>query len=116
MSDIPVRPILAYLGADLTTERNGKIRCPFHGEDRRPSASVKEFYFKCFACDAHGDAVRLLHEQGGLDYAEAYSRAEGLTGVGGSPRGEEPAPRGSVSFRERAHRRNMPHQPPRSSR
>jgi DNA primase len=116
VSEIPVRPILEFLGADLGSERNGKIRCPFHGDDRHPSASVKEFYYKCFACDAHGDAVRLLVEQGGLEWSEAFSRAEEITGVGGGPRREEPASRGSVSFRERPHRRNMPFIAPRSSR
>jgi len=116
VSETPVRPILEHLGADLGSERNGKMRCPFHGEDRNPSAIVKDNYFKCFACNAHGDAVRLLMEQGGMEWHEAYVRAEELTGVRGEPRGKEPAPRGSVSFRERVHRRNMPFCPPRSSR
>jgi len=116
MSEIPVRPILEFLGADLTSERNGKIRCPFHGDDRHPSASVKDFYYKCFACDAHGDAARLLHDQGGLEWIEAIARAKEIAGVGGGPRRAEPKPRGSVSIGERTHRRNMPYIPPRSSR
>ena len=37
--------------------RKGRIACPFHqGQDR--NLSFHEGYFKCFVCDAKGDAVK----------------------------------------------------------
>ncbi|MDQ5984286.1 MAG: DNA primase [Eubacteriales bacterium SKADARSKE-1] len=39
----------------IIINRNGKAICPFHN-DSTPSMSFKNNYFKCFSCDAHGDA------------------------------------------------------------
>ena len=81
MSDIPVAPTLESLGFDPIPNRSGvKVKCFFHQEDR-PSAVVYTYYFKCFACGIQGDATRLLHDQGGLDWDEAKSRAAQLAGT-----------------------------------
>lgn len=117
VSGFPVRPILVALGADLSTERNGKLRCPFHGPDNNPSASIKGEYFKCFACDAHGDAVRLVMDQEGVEWSAAYRRVEEITGRSTDRVRETPPARGGVSFRgEGTNRRNMPVRRPGGSR
>lgn len=46
--------------------------CPFH-EERSPSFSVndKEGYYKCFGCDAKGDAIKFVMEHESLEFADA---------------------------------------------
>lgn len=47
--------------------------CPFHGDRRIGSFVVNERgnYYKCFSCDAKGDAVTALRELDGLSYPDA---------------------------------------------
>lgn len=53
--------------------REGFVRCPFHGE-KTPSMSIKFFpdknkhKFKCFGCDAGGDAIDFISKLKNLDY------------------------------------------------
>ncbi|MDU7365399.1 CHC2 zinc finger domain-containing protein [Clostridium sp.] len=56
--------------------REGFIKCPFHGE-KTPSMSIKFFpdknkhKFKCFGCDAGGDAIDFISKLKDLDYKKA---------------------------------------------
>jgi len=56
--------------------REGYIRCPFHGE-KTPSMSIKffpdknKYKFKCFGCDAGGDAIDFIMKYKGIDYKVA---------------------------------------------
>lgn len=56
--------------------REGFIRCPFHGE-KTPSMSIKffpdknKYKFKCFGCDAGGDAIDFISKYKGMDYKKA---------------------------------------------
>jgi DNA primase len=70
--------VLEEFGA-VVNANTVKICCPFH-DDSDPSAVCYEYYFKCFACGVQGDAVRLLHDQGGLDWRESYAKAAELAG------------------------------------
>ncbi|WP_195428333.1 CHC2 zinc finger domain-containing protein [Clostridium sp. D46t1_190503_E9] len=53
--------------------REGFIKCPFHGE-KTPSMSIKffpdknKYKFKCFGCDAGGDAIDFISKLKDLDY------------------------------------------------
>lgn len=56
--------------------REGFIKCPFHGE-KTPSMSIKffpdknKYKFKCFGCDAGGDAIDFISKLKNLDYKKA---------------------------------------------
>ena len=54
--EIPIEEVARWLGIEV---QNGKARCPFHN-DQTPSMSFKEGRFKCFGCDASGDAIDLV--------------------------------------------------------
>jgi DNA primase len=88
----PIAVIFRALGGECGDHRTGKqkVRCPFHGEDRTPSAQIDfaNNRFRCFACDASGDALDLLVTQEGLSLSAAIDRAEALAG------GEAPPVRG----------------------
>lgn len=87
--EIPHPPIAAVL-RELTGVENvptgfGWVRmhCPFH-EDRTPSASVNHDEeaggFRCHSCGRHGDPLKLLQQELGLDFKEACDRARALGG------------------------------------
>jgi hypothetical protein len=42
------------------------VRCPFH-DDRRPSATCTNTYFRCFACDVGGDIFDVVMHAEGVD-------------------------------------------------
>ncbi len=48
-----------------------KIRCPFHGDDKHPSASVSRGFFKCFTCGKRLDAIGWLMEVDGKSFHDA---------------------------------------------
>ena len=50
--------------------RGGKAKCPFHN-DQTPSLSFKDGRFKCFGCDASGDAIDLVVKMRHVGSAEA---------------------------------------------
>lgn len=95
----PISVIFRALGGECGDHRSGKqkVRCPFHGSDRRPSAQIDfdNNRFRCFACDASGDALDLLVTQEGLTLSAAIDRAEALVGDAPAPvraqRDEPPA-------------------------
>jgi CHC2 zinc finger len=74
---VPIRGILEHFGFDLT---NSKVRCVFH-DDAHASGLWSETYYTCLACGVRGDAVGLLHDQEGLEWKDAFSRAEELAGA-----------------------------------
>lgn len=86
----PIADVLRELGATDVPDGSGwvKMRCPFHGADRRPSASVNHdpdvggFY--CHTCGRSGDGLKLLQTEGGLSFAEACKRARELSPEGGN--------------------------------
>ena len=54
--EIPIEEVARWLGIEVL---RGKAKCPFH-DDQTPSMSFKEGRFKCFGCDASGDAIDLV--------------------------------------------------------
>ena len=71
--------IIENYGGDVGSERIGwyKIRCPFH-DDTHASATVNLEYqaFNCFGCGTKGDTYKIIMEQEGVEYREAYIIAE----------------------------------------
>ena len=51
-----IEEVAKWLGIEV---HGGKARCPFHN-DQTPSLSFKDGRFKCFGCDASGDAIDLV--------------------------------------------------------
>jgi DNA primase len=107
--EFPMYPVLEHYGFEVVEGHYGKIRCVFHG-DRVASATWSEFYFKCFGCNAHGDAVRLIMERENLDWTDAYNRARELTGE--SSRDQKP----TSTPQRRSRQTRRPFVPPRSGR
>lgn len=54
----------------------GKCLCPFHG-DHNPSLSFKNNRFRCWACNASGDAIDLVKNIMHLSYTQALQWIEG---------------------------------------
>src|SRR5687768_2509768 len=84
MLRIPIKPILEALAQEpgYIPDAGDKwmpCRCPFHGE-RRASASVSEFGFNCHACGIKGDAISLIQQMEGCEYASALERAAQILG------------------------------------
>jgi len=56
--------------------REGFVKCPFHNE-KTPSMSVRffpdknKYKFKCFGCDASGDAIDFISKYKDMDYRQA---------------------------------------------
>lgn len=86
----PVWVALEYLGVPNVPHVRGsgyqKMLCPFH-PDTKPSAHVSAVGFHCFACDASGDAIKLIRREG-IDYKTAIAILEERTG--GEDRGSAP--------------------------
>jgi len=77
-----IRPILEHYGASIRSGRGWvKCKCPFH-DDRSPSAAVSEELnsFICFACDIKGDTYKIIMQKEGVEYGEAVTFAERITG------------------------------------
>lgn len=67
------------LGALLGLDEKKKIACPFHGEDRHPSASISKGFFKCFTCGKGPlDGIDWLMEVEGYTFPAAIKRLEGI--------------------------------------
>ena len=83
MLNIPIYPILKSLFPDAwirePDDRWTPTKCPFH-EDATASASICLTGFHCHACGVSGDAIAILKEVEGLDYAGAVERAAGILG------------------------------------
>ena len=74
MTDFPlirrsvrIEEVAKWLGIEV---HGGKARCPFHN-DQTPSLSFKDGRFKCFGCDASGDAIDLVAKLRHISTVEA---------------------------------------------
>src|SRR3954453_1393258 len=77
--------------------REWKACCPFHNE-KTPSFTVNDDkgFYHCFGCGAHGDAIRFLTDQRGMQFMDAVKELAAKAGI------EVPAP--DPQARERAER------------
>lgn len=78
-----VVPIVEVIGTRVALKKDGrefKALCPFHAE-RTPSFTVvpskgRGFYF-CHGCGAHGDAIKFVMVNDGVEFVEACRRITG---------------------------------------
>ncbi|AYY11588.1 hypothetical protein EF847_01460 [Actinobacteria bacterium YIM 96077] len=85
--------LLAEYDVDVIPEHgNQQVRCPWHGEDRTPSASVhyERGLFHCFTCGMAGDVFELLMKTRGMSFGEAVEYAKKSLGGGGPDVSREP--------------------------
>jgi len=77
--------------------REWKACCPFHNE-KTPSFTVNDDkgFYHCFGCGAHGDAIRFLTDNGGMQFMDAVKELAAKAGL------DVPAP--DPQSRERAER------------
>jgi DNA primase len=77
--------------------REWKACCPFHNE-KTPSFTVNDDkgFYHCFGCGAHGDAIRFLTDNRGMQFMDAVKELAAKAGL------EVPAP--DPQSRERAER------------
>src|SRR5215217_3955648 len=79
--------------------REYKACCPFHSE-KTPSFTVNDDkgFYHCFGCGAHGDAIRFLTDNRGMQFMDAVKELAAKAGM------EVPAP--DPQARERAERQS----------
>ena len=77
--------------------REWKACCPFHNE-KTPSFTINDDkgFYHCFGCGAHGDAIRFLTDNRGMQFMDAVKELAAKAGL------EVPAP--DPKARERAER------------
>ena len=77
--------------------REWKACCPFHNE-KTPSFTVNDDkgFYHCFGCGAHGDAIRFLTDQRGMQFMDAVKELAAKAGM------DVPAP--DPQAKERAER------------
>ncbi len=62
--------------------RNEMFSCPFHGEDRKPSAKAYKNNFHCFACGKNRDIIGFVEEYFNLSFKEAMQKINIDFGLG----------------------------------
>lgn len=77
--------LLALIGAHVQLKRSGrsfKGRCPFHDE-KTPSFHVHpdQGFYKCFGCDAGGDAITFVRTLQGYSFTEAITELAERAGL-----------------------------------
>lgn len=75
--------ILEHYGGKVVPDRYGwhKMKCPFH-DDSHASAVVNTEInaFACFGCGVKGDTYKIIMEKEGVEFREAITFAERVTG------------------------------------
>lgn len=61
---VPLTEAMKFYGID--PGRNGNTHCPFHGEDKHPSMNVRNNFYYCHTCGAHGDVIGFVSQLFGL--------------------------------------------------
>lgn len=54
--------------------KGSQFCCPFHGNDKNPSAKAYEKSFYCFACGKTGDLIQFVQYLFNLDFKEAMQK------------------------------------------
>ena len=84
----------------LRAGREWKACCPFHNE-KTPSFTVNDDkgFYHCFGCGAHGDAIRFLTDNRGMQFMDAVKELAAKAGLdvpAPDPRAQERAERAST--------------------
>lgn len=80
--NVPIKDVLDHY---LSFKRAGSqfvALCPFHSE-RTPSFYIhrRKNIYKCFGCDAGGDAIKFIMEYEGKSFGEAVEHIAGMAGI-----------------------------------
>ena len=114
-----IAAIIEHYGGKAVQDRSGwqKIKCPFH-DDSHASATVNTEYqaFNCFGCGTKGDTYKIIMEQEGVNYHEAYTRAERIVGESDYTLPTVDSSRRRVSSESGIISRRRGYSPPRDSR
>ncbi len=83
----------------LRAGREWKACCPFHNE-KTPSFTINDDkgFYHCFGCGAHGDAIRFLTDNRGMQFMDAVKELAAKAGLdvpAPDPRAQERAERAS---------------------
>src|SRR3982750_3929028 len=103
LDELRARTVLsAVIGPAVKLIRAGrewKACCPFHNE-KTPSFTVNDDkgFYHCFGCGAHGDAIRFLTDNRGMQFMDAVKELAAKAGL------DVPAP--DPGARERAERQS----------
>src|SRR3954454_17903973 len=101
LDELRARTVLSSIIAPsvklIRAGREWKACCPFHNE-KTPSFTVNDDkgFYHCFGCGAHGDAIRFLTDQRGMQFMDAVKELAGQAGL------DVPAP--DPQAKERAER------------
>ena len=68
-----IRQVVEFYG--FKVNRANQFICPFHN-DHKPSASIKNDYFKCFVCGAGGDLITFTAKLHGLSNINACKKLD----------------------------------------
>lgn len=68
---LDIRAVVEFYGSNV--DRHGKFICPFHA-DHKPSASIKNNYFKCFVCGVGGDCITYTAKLFGIRSIDACKK------------------------------------------
>lgn len=71
LETISMQDILGKYGIET---RNNMFKCPFHGEDKHPSAKAYEKSYHCFCCGNTGDTIRFVENYFNLSFKEAMQK------------------------------------------
>src|SRR5829696_8370740 len=99
LDELRARTVLSAIIAPsvklLRAGREWKACCPFHNE-KTPSFTINDDkgFYHCFGCGAHGDAIRFLTDNRGMQFMDAVKELAAKAGM------EVPAP--DPRARERA--------------
>lgn len=71
-------PIVDVIGASVELRRSGKAfigNCPFHDDSKRKlSVSPDRGSYRCWVCDAKGDAIQWLQARHNLTFPDAVTK------------------------------------------
>ena len=111
-----IAKVLEHYGFEIPYGRHGwvTVRCAFHG-DRVKSArlNIENGGFRCFGCEMAGDVYSLIMKKEGVNYGEAISIAERITGESNTELRAKPNRSNAVSESERYHRTDSNYVSPR---
>lgn len=79
---ISMQDILEKYGIET---RNTMFKCPFHGEDKHPSAKAYINSYHCFCCNNTGDTIRFVENLFNLSFKEAMQKINIDFGLGLNP-------------------------------
>lgn len=114
-----ITKVLEHYGCNSVPDRSGwhKVKCPFH-DDSHASATVntEAEAFICFGCGVKGDVYTIIMQQEGIQFREAITFAERITGESSDSLSKFNTPRRGVSSQSGIISRRRGYSPPRSRR